>query len=282
MEHRGPSGRGAEHTRHKPRTYRAFVGILAAFLPTPRCLARLQAAVGTLHDVRSASSWQAFDSVCAEHPVDVAVVDLYADGTPNFDAIRRIRAQFDTVTLIAYVAFAPERSRDLFDLGRAGVVGLLLTDLDDRPRTIRSIVERAEARGAASELRRRLSAESVIVRDAVLVAVTRAHEHLNGDRLADIVGTSRRTLCAELQRAGFPPPAKLVTWGRLIVSGQMLCDRRRSADAVSRALDFPSGSAFRNTCQRYLGLTPSEVREAGNASPVIDRFFAEIRAKARA
>jgi AraC-like DNA-binding protein len=253
------------------------VGILAAFLPIPRCLARLQAAVGTLHDVRNTSSWQAFDGLCAGHPVDVAVVDLYADGTPNFDAIRRIRSEFDTVTLIAYVAFRAERSRDLFDLGRAGVVGLLLTDLDDRPRAIRAVVERAEARGAASELRRRLSVESVIVRDAALVAVTRAHEHLNGDRLAEIVGTSRRTLCAELQRAGFPPPAKLVTWGRLIVSGQMLRDRRRSADAVAKALDFPSGSAFRNTCQRYLSLTPSEVRNAGGATTVVDRFFAALR-----
>jgi tripartite-type tricarboxylate transporter receptor subunit TctC len=38
-----------------------------------------------------------------------------------------------------------------------------------------------------------------------------------------------------LAEVGFPPPAKLVTWGRLIVAAQMLSDRQRSADAVARA-----------------------------------------------
>jgi AraC-like DNA-binding protein len=258
------------------------MGILAAYLPNARCLARLEAAVGTLHAVRPTASWSALESLCAEKPVDVAVVDLYADGTPNFDAVRRLRAQFGTVTLIAYVASLPERTRDLFDLGRAGVVGLLLTDLDDRPRTIRSVVERAEARGAVVELQQELVSESPVVRDAVLVSVTRAHENLNGDRLAEILATSRRTLSSELSRAGFPAPSKLVTWGRLIVAGQMLGDRQRSADAVARALAFPSGSAFRNTCQRYLGLKPNEIRAAGCAGAVTERFFAARRKPSKA
>jgi transcriptional regulator GlxA family with amidase domain len=64
-----------------------------------------------------------------------------------------------------------------------------------------------------------------------------------------------------------------VTWGRLIVAGQMLADRQRSADAVARALDFPSGSAFRNTCQRYLNFKPSEVRHAGGVNAVLTRFL---------
>ena len=258
------------------------MGILAALVPTPRCHARLEAAVGTLHAIRSVTSWPALERLCADHPVDVAVVDLYADGTPNFDALRRMRARFGTVNVVAYVALLPERTRDLFDLGRAGVVGLLLTDLDDRPRTIRSVVERAEARGAADELRQHLAAQTPVVRDAVLVAVTRAHEHLNGKLLAEILATSRRTLSSELERAGVPPPSKLVTWGRLMVAGQMLADRQRSADAVARALDFPSGSAFRNTCQRYLGLKPGEIRAAGGASAVIERFFKVAGAQANA
>ena len=266
-----------------PVTIHAFselpVGVLAAYLPNARCLARLEAAVGSLHAVVPVSSWSALETTCEEKPVDIAVVDLYADGTPNFDAVRGIRARFGTVALIAYVASLPERTRDLFDLGRAGVVGLLLTDLDDRPRTIRSIVERAEARGAAADLRQYVAEESVIVRDAVLVSVTRAHENLNGDRLAEILAASRRTVSGELKRAGFPPPSKLVTWGRLIVAGQMLADRHRSADAISRALAFPSGSAFRNTFQRYLGLKPTEVRSAGGASAVIERFLATRRTK---
>ncbi|HYV97431.1 MAG TPA: AraC family transcriptional regulator [Gemmatimonadaceae bacterium] len=250
------------------------MGILATYLPNPRCVARLEAAVGSMHTVRNCNSWATLEKLCIENAVDIAVVDLYGDGTANFDAVRRLRAQFGTITLIAYVAFAPDRARDLFDLGRAGAVGLLLTDLDDRPRAIRAILERAEARGTAAEMRRMLTQHTVVVRDAVMVAVTRAHERLNGDRLADVVGVSRRSLASELKRVSFPPPSKLVTWGRLMVAGQLLGDRERSADAVARTLGFPSGSAFRNTCQRYLGLKPTEVRKAGGAKAVVERFFA--------
>jgi AraC-like DNA-binding protein len=258
------------------------MGIVAALLPAPRCLNRLQAAIGSLHTVTPVTTWAELDLLCGQRPVDVAVVDLYAEGPANFDAVRRMRTRFTGTALVAYVAFASEKVRDLFDLGRAGVVGLLLQDSDDRPRAIRNVVERAEARGAAQELRRLLASHSPAIRDAVLVAVTRAHEQLTADRLAEIVGVSRRTLSGELLRAGFPPPSKLVTWGRLIVAGQMLADRHRSADAVARALMFPSGSAFRNTCQRYLRLKPGEVRQAGGASAVLTRFVAEAGLAPRA
>ena len=256
------------------------MGILATYLPNARCVARVEAAVGTLHSCKSVASWEALEHLCEESPVDIAVVDLYADGGANFEALRRLRTRFSGVTLIAYITFTAERTRDLFDLGRTGVVGLLLADTDDRPRTIRNVVERAEARGAAPELRRHLASYSAIVRDAVLISVTRAHERLTAERLADILSVSRRTLSAELLRVGFPPPSKLVTWGRLIVAGQMLADRQRSADAVARALDFPSGSAFRNTCQRYLNFKPSEVRQAGGVNAVLARFLAAAGLKA--
>ncbi len=249
------------------------MGLLAALLPVPRAMARLHGAIGGVREIRECGTWSALENLCAERPVDVAVIDLYADGSPNFDAVRRLRARYGTVSLVAYVALLPERSRDLFDLGRAGVVGLLLTDIDDRPRTIQQVVERAEARGAAQDLRRHLAGQTTLIRDAVLVSVTRAHENLTAQRLAEIVAASRRKLSDELSDAGFPPPAKLVTWGRLIVAAQLLTDRQRSADAVARALAFPSGSAFRNTCQRYVGLRPNEIRDAGGPDVVIERFL---------
>jgi AraC-like DNA-binding protein len=53
----------------------------------------------------------------------------------------------------------------------------------------------------------------------------------------------------------------------------MLEDGSRSADGVASALDFPSGSAFRNTCQRYLGCTPHQIRLRGGASWVIQELL---------
>jgi AraC-like DNA-binding protein len=249
------------------------MGLLASLLPTPRALTRLAGAVGSWHDIQACSTWSELEAACEQRPVSLAVVDLYADGSANFDAVRRLRTRFGTTNIVAYVEAQADAVRDLFDLGRAGVVGLVLLDVDDRPRTLRQIVDRAQARGAAVDIRRYLIGHSPVVRDAVLVAVTRAHERLTADRLAEIVAVSRRTLSAELADVGLPPPNKLVTWGRLIVAAQMLTDHQRSADAVARALDFPSGSAFRNSCQRYLGLRPHEIRAAGGADVVTEQFL---------
>jgi hypothetical protein len=69
----------------------------------------------------------------------------------------------------------------------------------------------------------------------------------------------------------------VLTWGRLIVAGHLLEDKHRSADRVAAALEFPSGSAFRNVCQRYLGATPSEIRDRGGSSYVIRSLLAHVQ-----
>jgi AraC-like DNA-binding protein len=115
---------------------------------------------------------------------------------------------------------------------------------------------------------------SPLVRDAVLVSVTRAHLRLTSQKLSEICGASKTSLLRALDKAGFPHPQKLLAWGRLMVAAQMLEEGERAADAVARQLDFPSGSAFRNTCQRYLGATPHEMKQKGGAAWVVSRFDA--------
>jgi hypothetical protein len=61
----------------------------------------------------------------------------------------------------------------------------------------------------------------------------------------------------------------------------MLDDLNRSADAVSAALKFPSGSAFRNTCQRYVHATPTELRPRGGAEYVVSQLLAEAEHRPR-
>ena len=106
-----------------------------------------------------------------------------------------------------------------------------------------------------------------------MLSVTRAHERLTPDSLARLMNVSRRLLSKRLEGAQLPPPHQLLTWGRLIVAANMLEDGARSADGVAAALDFPSGSAFRNTCQRYLGCTPHQIRGKGGAGWVIQELL---------
>ena len=252
------------------------MGVIATLLPEERCLLRVVQAVSGQHNVVPCHSWEEVFRACEDEAVHLAALDLFADGRANFDRVRQLKLRFARITLVAYVAFTPSRARDLFDAGRAGFDGLIIVDQDDTPLQLKSVLGQAEARGVASLLRNRLGNLSPITRDAVLVTITRAHLRLTSHRLADILTTSRRTLLARLEHDGFPAPQKLITWGRLVVAAQMLEDANRSADSAARALDFPSGSAFRNTCQRYLKATPQEIRAKGGAAFVVEAFLKDV------
>lgn len=252
------------------------MGVIATLLPLDRCLQRVQSAVRGQHTLTPCRGWDDLFAACAREPVHLAVIDLFADGAAGFERIRQLRARFPRLTLIAYVTATPQRARDLFDAGRAGLDGLLLTDLDDSPQAVRSVVEQAEARGVAALLRHRLADMDPVARDAILVVITRAHLRLTSHRLAETLSVSKAVLLDKLRDERLPAPQKLIGWGRLIVAGQMLDDPKRSADGIARALDFPSGSAFRNMCQRYVGATPLEIREQGGARFVAIQFLKAV------
>lgn len=249
---------------------------IATMLPDAGALSRVHDAVHGEHRLVHCSTWAELEVACRDEEVTLAIVDLFAEGQSHFDAVRRLKMRAERLTLVAYVTLTAERARDLFDAGRAGFDGLLLLGQDDTPAAFRAVLERATARGVAQLLRPHLTRVSSVARDATMVAVTRAHVRLTSHRLAEIVGTPKRTLLSSLETDGFPPPQKLLTWGRLIVAAQLLEDPDRAADAVARLLDFPSGSAFRNTCQRYLGATPHEIRGHGGAGWAISKFLGTI------
>jgi AraC-like DNA-binding protein len=252
------------------------MGVIATMLPLDRCLQRVNAAVRGQHSLSPCHSWDELLSACATEPVHLAIIDLFADGAASFERVRQLRTRFPRLTLVAYVTPTPQHARDLFDAGRAGLDGLLLVDLDDSPQAVRTVVEQAEARGVAALLRYRLASMDTAARDAILIVVTRAHMRLTSHRLAETLSINKAVLLAKLRKERLPAPQKLIGWGRLIVAGQMLEDPKRSADGIARALDFPSGSAFRNMCQRYVGATPLEIRERGGARHVTAQFLRAI------
>lgn len=251
------------------------MGIVAALLRSPEQMHRLRAAIRGRYPVTPCDGWDAVRRLCDTEPVSLAVLDLYQDGAMDLDHVRQLRRLYPRLVTVAYVAISPDRMRDVFDAGRAGLDGLIIADRDDAPTDLWAILEQAETRSVASGLRTALANCDPTVRDAVLVAVTRAHENLSGDGLARLLSIPRRSLTKRLTIAGFPPPPRLLTWGRLIVAAQMLDDLNRSADAVSAALKFPSGSAFRNTCQRYVHATPTELRQRGGAEYVVSLLLSE-------
>ncbi len=255
------------------------MGVIATLLPQSVQVQRLRTAIRDRHELHECTDWAALARVCDREPVRVAVVDLYWDQTPNFEGIRQLKQRLPRLTLVAYVVATPERAHDLFDMGRAGVDGLVLAGHDDSPRPLLALIEGAESKSLAGLVRRSLDGIDPMVADAVLLAVTRAHERLSPQALARLLAQPRRSVTQRLIAEGFPPPQRLITWGRLIVAAHMLEDRHRSADRVANTLDFPSGSAFRNSCQRYLHATPRQIRSRGGAGYVVRALLRQVHAR---
>lgn len=250
------------------------MGLIAALVPTPACRRRLEAAVEGAHSVRLCEDWVVLTRACELEPVHLAVFDLYANGRTNFDQVRLLRLRFPRLALLAYVALEARHASDMFDLARFGVDDLVVVGVDDDPASLRAHVDKAEARSAAAIVRPAVAGFPTVVRDAVLAAVTRAHERLTAETLSRRLATSRRELTAALQASGLPSPNQLLTWGRLIVAAHILEESDHSAESVAGILEFASSGAFRNACRRYLQATPAELRQRGGAAYVATQLLA--------
>jgi AraC-like DNA-binding protein len=253
------------------------MGLIAAFLPVAVCRSRLNTAVHGAHMVRECDDWVTLTRACETEPVHLAVFDLYADGRPCFDQVRMLRQRFPRLALLCYVGLSADRAREMFDLARCGVDDLVAVDVDDGTVALRGHVDKAEARSAAAVVRPLVADYPPLVRDAVLAAVTRAHERLTADSLARRLATTRTELTKALVAVGLPAPFQLLTWGRLVVAAHLLEETERSAEGVAAILEFASPGAFRNACRRYLRATPQEVRARGGATYVTDLLLAGAR-----
>ncbi|HET7583722.1 MAG TPA: helix-turn-helix domain-containing protein [Gemmatimonadaceae bacterium] len=253
------------------------MGLVATLLPSQLRLNRLRTALRERSTLVTCNSWSELLAACASQPVTTAVVDIVAPpGTAAaFDHLRHLKRRYPSVTVVLYAAIPPARPRDLFEAGRFGFDGLALCDEEDDPHQLRALIEQAEARAVLGELRLALRDAKPTVRDATLVSIIRAHQHLSPLELARILGIRRKALAERLSASGFPPTQRLIAWCRLIVASRLLEDPGRSADSVALALDYPSGSAFRNSCQRYLHATPNEIRSRGGARFAIAEFLRE-------
>jgi AraC-like DNA-binding protein len=252
------------------------MGVIATLVPNATHVQRLRAAIRDRHEIAACENWAELATACSEQPVRIAVVDFYSYGKSRLEALRKLKYRFPRLTVIGYIGFTPERALDVFEAGRSGLDALIIADTDDSPRGILAVVGQAEARSLGTSVRRSLESVDPSVREAVLLAVTRAHERISPTQFAELLALHRRTLSKRLAAAGFPPPQRLITWGRIIVAAHLLEDPHRSANNIATALDFPSGSAFRNTCQRYLHATPEKIRARGGASYAVKALLRSV------
>jgi AraC-like DNA-binding protein len=226
--------------------------------------------------VAHASTWDRLVYLIRERPATCVILD--EGSLPTFrgsdGSITELGENFPSVAqvLIARPATDPYA---LFRLGRAGVANLLLLRLDDLERDLPETILRALGGGAHSLVTRLLSPYLPARETNVLrLAFEGAQSGWTTKDLADRSGLTRPHLSVRLKAVGLPSAGHLLVWARLLLAAQWLADPGRSAESVSRQLEYSSGAALRRTLRNYVGVTPTAVREAGGLSLVLDRFLA--------
>ena len=220
-------------------------------------------------------SWEGFERMVRERPATVCVVDLGSlrGGDGAVGPLLRFRSRFQGLGLVLLV----QRHRDpvvLFRLGSTGIQNLVLMEQEGLRPFLGKSVARALERGAASLVTRAVSAYLPARElEAVRLALDRVHRRWSAEEFAAEVGLSRPFLSECFKEFGLPSVGHFLLWTRLLHAGYWLTDRGRTAESVSRQLEYSSGAAFRRALKRYTGATPTEVVEAGGFRFVLRHFL---------
>lgn len=99
-----------------------------------------------------------------------------------------------------------------------------------------------------------------------------AFEPLRVDCVALALGTHRMTLWHHCHLRELPSPREILSWCRVLAVAFSLDDPGRSIASISSQLTFSSPTALRNKMQRYIHLTPGELRAAGGGVHALHCF----------
>jgi AraC-like DNA-binding protein len=180
---------------------------------------------------------------------------------PTAPVLTTLMARHPTVPFLGYCGIGIAHTEELRELARAGVHELVFRDVDDKPALLRSKLGRGIEACAAAHVLRRLSEQLPgTLHGMVAYCASFPRESHEIEKVALALGVHRKTLVNWCRRAHAPPPSVLVTWVRLLLAVEILQSPGHTIERIAHSLEFPSGSAFRNLCRRYLGHRPAELR----------------------
>jgi len=249
----------------------ALITVLSRDSAIPSCLSR-RASTSAVAVTRS---WDRLLWLIRERPVTDVVLDS-AELPRGYDlgaAVAHLRRRFPSVgtVLVARDSVDPTT---MAQLGRAGLSNLTLSDYDDLAAGLRRGLA-ASARRSTSGLVQQAVGARMAARERRVVRAALEGVPLGwrADDLAEEVDWTRAHLSVRLRARGLPSAGHLLLWSRLLHAGRWLVEPGRSAESVSRQLEYSSGAAFRRALRNYLGTTPTALIAAGGFSAVLERFL---------
>ncbi|HVZ78651.1 MAG TPA: helix-turn-helix domain-containing protein [Gemmatimonadaceae bacterium] len=215
-------------------------------------------------------------------PLRALIVEpVDADGVTAATVLPQLAAARPTLPMIGYCDPWNDESHSVVELVRAGVHEIIFRGIDDAGHALRRAIHSATHMSAAAQvldgLRPHLTPDGSAL---VTFCIQQVRGGLTPRQMALGLGVSLRTLHRRCASSGLPLPSALITWVRLLLVVQLLIQSDESIEQIALGLDFPSAVALRNTFKRYTGMRPTEARDNGGLSPLLESFLAQ-RAGAR-
>jgi len=246
---------------------------------------RVRQACGNDYHFQSLGDWDALHEAVRESPpAALVVVDPYERGLAGRGVraslaaeLRTLLTEYPSTAVLAALEVRPDRFDDLRMLGKWGVVQVISLDHDDTPFSISQRLRAARGRPLRALLEEVLPPETSGRARAIVEAATdvvTVGEH--GRDLAGSLHLSRRTLLRWCQRAGLPAPRRLLAWMRVLLACELLDDPGRTVLSVAHTCGYSSDSGLRRITQKFLGASPTELRDGGAFRRAADAFVAEL------
>lgn len=250
--------------------------LLTVFSGAPDIYQALREPAADSLAVAAARSWEGLLRLVRERPTTAAVVDSAAlpRHLSEEEAVGELRRRFPSLGVV-FVSRPHVDPVSLFRLGRAGIRSLVLLPLDELSgqdlatavwSALESSTEAHVTRTVSPYVPERASR-------ALRLALEGVQRGWSTEDLSRAVGLTRAHASVRLKACGLPSVGHLLTWAKLLHAGRWLSDPGRSAQGVSRQLEYSSGAAFRRALRTYAGMRPSEVKASGGLAPVLACFL---------
>lgn len=188
----------------------------------------------------------------ARHPSVVAFPSVDHHGSSSAPLIERIRTELPDVLVVVLVQRGVS-VKGVPEAIRAGAMVHHWSTAQEVAAGLRSLGGASSALPEPAVLEALLSdLYPQLCVDVLLKSVMRAHLHLNVMLLADELHVSRRSLSRWLRDAGWPSPAAMIEWGRLLHASVLQWRDDASVTSLAQASGFRTPKALQRALRKHL------------------------------
>ena len=246
-----------------------------AYLP-PKLLTHLQYILGPDKIPAVAATWVELESLIANKPFSVAIIDPSLGGANRTLQIEQLMLSYPSLPVIAYVPLTPEAFSIVSTLSKGRLRHTVLYSHDDAQDPFVSMIERVSASPLTGRvldrLRPRLERLPLKLAKAVGEMFAEPHRFPKAQELSTNSNIPLVKLYRAFQEAGFGSPKKVFIAAKMLKGFTYLGDPANSVVSVGKKLGYRHTRIFADHCAELFGLNPSRLRAYMTEDQAIEKI----------